>query len=752
MACEIEDFDEELDGIDQELPIEDEVVGCKDPSAINYNEMADIDDPCLCEYLECPDEFIVTDTGVVFTVITNEIPNPIYENIKEECCKESIVGQPVSWDGEKCVVDFLTPTPIPDCPDLSDLQYVGDTVVVNLNSPQPDKPILVGDDLGKTLGLVRAFIEIEEEPILQPLLPEVLPNPCDIEDDEDEDEITLPGFTDLSEECCLYLGEEFGWEFIDGVCYWNPPKDNIIEVGISENDIIIDRDCYSGNYIDGLCINGLTYRGVIYDDLVGVPQNELYNNKPYYIIEIPEQTELYLIWNDNLQSWQIWSDFDIDDGPFGCLLHRQSVSDGEPFVGYGSDNVYTTTTFIDEDATCNLLPNIDEIKRCQLRIEDLGLEEDDIDDDIDDEGVNEPDEPEDCCDTINVNLWFYLEKPNSEECEPEDDVTVSLGFYYGNNVNDDIELLTETISTYNLSADGYCNWTNISTQINNYDGQKFKIKLIIDGLKDCCDYNFYVDDISVDCVVEDTILSSTPVKCPGFKLKRIVDNKKSWVYNDGDIINREFAPSTDADIPWRYTNYFEQSGVFEKHSNLVLNSKEMELTFNLCSVDHLDENINIFQLIEYKNNFQNFWVQFIEQFVPATTIFVAGEKWCTTDEKICTTYDECDYDNKFELNDLGLIGLEGGSDVNDELELGGGETIPVDESDDDFGGEPGGDYGDNSNPNGLITMDNFIGVYIPYESFNTETTLTLSIDDLELLNNGGLEYRNRFAEPIKVVI
>jgi hypothetical protein len=615
-------------------------------------------------------------------------------------------------------------------------------VVVSSRPQQPDKPIS-GVDKEKRIVFkprLRPELGIELSPILQPLLPDNIIDPCideEIVDDIIDSEDIFPEFSDLSEECCLFLGEEFGWEFIDGVCYWNPPKENIIEVGISETDIVIDRECYEDNYRDVLCIDGLVYEGETFNDLVGIPQEVLYNNRPYYVIDITDDVQFYLVWNQDWSAWVLWEEFDVDNGPSGCILQYQSTSNGEPTVGYGVSNVYSLTTW---NSCSEIVTDIGSIKHCQQLI---------VDDEID--FATFPDD--DCCDNIIVNLAFYLEKPDSEQCIPEENVTVSIGFYQGNNVNDDLELTTTTISSFDLSTDGYCNWTNLSTEILNYRGEKFKLKLIIEGLNECCDYDFYVDDISVDCVVEDTVTSTTPIKCPGFKLKRVIDNKKSWIYNDGEIINREFAINPDTDIPWRYTNYFEQSGIFEKHSNLVLNSKEMELTFNLCSVDHLDEKLNIFDLIDYKNNFQSFWVKFIEQFVPATTIFVAGEKWCTTDDKICETYGVCGYEHNFNLIDLGLITVDGGTEEDgDEIEFGGGESVPVGESEDGFDTIPDGDYGDNSNPDGLIVIDNFIGSFIPYESHNVERILTLNPDDLELLGNGRDEYLNKFSQPVKITI
>jgi hypothetical protein len=62
---------------------------------------------------------------------------------------------------------------------------------------------------------------------------------------------------------------------------------------------------------------------------------------------------------------------------------------------------------------------------------------------------------------------------------------------------------------------------------------------------------------------------------------------------------------------------------------------------------YCEQKITLLQLEGYKKTFQGFWVQFVEQFIPATTIFVSGEKWCNREDDICTQYDECDFDYEF---------------------------------------------------------------------------------------------------------
>lgn len=341
------------------------------------------------------------------------------------------------------------------------------------------------------------------------------------------------------------------------------------------------------------------------------------------------------------------------------------------------------------------------------------------------------------------------------------------------------------------------------------------------GLNCCCVYDIFLDNFNFNCNEELTITEIINNDCPGFDIAPVIDNKKSWVYNPGEYgyseyqnqngrftdnriisqgqygliqgygeINRTFAPSLDADLEWRYTDYFKQSSVLEKHSNLVLNSKELFLTFDMCMIGGpcpegytlsantdtcyqttlgcpenyilsggtcycdgiLDEDcwevfisphikpfipatwqytgctdnttkyitlgttstgetvciqsgttavclsgdcgtstisapcsvctnccptsattptsmvvteksnplacrtkFTLLELEGYKKTFQSFWVQFVEQFIPATTIFVSGEKWCNRPDEICTQYDECDFDFEFVEGDVTTI-------------------------------------------------------------------------------------------------
>ena len=271
--------------------------------------------------------------------------------------------------------------------------------------PQPGGSETRRTTLAQEEGTVR--------PNNQPSLPASIVDPCDeppvVIPEEPSDTNT---FENLSSDCCLRLGAELGWEFIDGVCYWNPPAPTTsTEFGLSENDIIVS---------------------------------------------------------------------------------------------------------------------------------DTG------------------------CTTLNITGSFYLERPDSVVCEANDgnDIIASLVVYTGDSLENTV-IPTNVIQTYSLSSNGYCQWTNLSSTINNDFNTPFKIKLVLDGVKECCEYDIFVDDIQVLCTKQDTVTINNYNACPGYNLKRVVDNKKSWVQNIETPINRVFAPSSDADLPWRYTNYFEQSGVYD---------------------------------------------------------------------------------------------------------------------------------------------------------------------------------------------
>ena len=265
------------------------------------------------------------------------------------------------------------------------------------------------------------------------------------------------------------------------------------------------------------------------------------------------------------------------------------------------------------------------------------------------------------------------------------------------------------INTNNNVGQGFNVWVKLTTVIDltQFNTSIFNIAVeFTQGLYKCCNYDIYFDDIEVGCLQKGIRETYYTEPCVGFDLSScVIDNKKSWVYNPGTeqmsdsvydnivrkhgtrgmnieqtgviragghgAINRVFAPSVDAELDFRDTDYFNFHGVIERHSKLVLNSKQLILQFNMCpdndcilgSYGYLmdedgnyildddggriivqDEVVpfpNLVELERFKKTFQGFWVQIIEQFIPATTIFVAGEKWCNN--RICEQKVVADY-------------------------------------------------------------------------------------------------------------
>jgi hypothetical protein len=124
--------------------------------------------------------------------------------------------------------------------------------------------------------------------------------------------------------------------------------------------------------------------------------------------------------------------------------------------------------------------------------------------------------------------------------------------------------------------------------------------------------------------------------------------------------------------------------------------------------------LSLLELESYKKVFQSFWVRMIEQFVPATTIFIAGEKWCNNDSLICTEFEECDYD--FEYFDSEITVIEYGTDFvpyTGHTPTNGGDVPSDNGSDTNLSGSTIGDP-HNSN-DGPIIIDGTVIVPTPSE-------------------------------------
>jgi len=147
---------------------------------------------------------------------------------------------------------------------------------------------------------------------------------------------------------------------------------------------------------------------------------------------------------------------------------------------------------------------------------------------------------------------------------------------------DDPTVLTEeTINSDWLNFETVINDTAIISAITNED---IHISIKIDDVR--CNTSILVDRISVNKL--STFLEREEVyvsKCPGFDLKRLVDNKKSWT-QVSKTTNREY------DFETRETKYSLND------SKLVVNTKELDLNVDAANAVEFD-------LTQYvKNNFE----------------------------------------------------------------------------------------------------------------------------------------------------
>lgn len=142
--------------------------------------------------------------------------------------------------------------------------------------------------------------------------------------------------------------------------------------------------------------------------------------------------------------------------------------------------------------------------------------------------------------------------------------------------------------------------------------------------------------------------------------------------------------------------------------------------------------LSLYELESYKKQFQSFWIPFMEQFIPATTIWVAGERWCND---VCTIINPCDYD--FELVESEVSYQEVTTVVKPKVTSGGYKSLLL--------GTNTSTIGVSSSPiaikvteSPLITPVNDLGLTSSTPIMTTTTEANIDI----------LAYRNRFTEPI----
>jgi hypothetical protein len=121
-------------------------------------------------------------------------------------------------------------------------------------------------------------------------------------------------------------------------------------------------------------------------------------------------------------------------------------------------------------------------------------------------------------------------------------------------------------------------WKTASFKI--YDslvGETIKLGMILEGFG--CEYNILLDNIQINevCVVtEEQIITPPNGGCPGFELEKIVDNKKSWIYNE-TTYNRDWFH-----LKYRDTSYIDYD------ERLDINTKEVDLEVNVSRAINYD--------------------------------------------------------------------------------------------------------------------------------------------------------------------
>lgn len=764
------------------------IFGCTDPLALNYNSGATQDNNS-CVYETCPTGITISQDGVVYYTsflqqkgvapMNPILPIPIDLPLNEKCCTQDIVGQAVIWDSQtnRCRIDLK-----PEC-----IVYALSLNGIALN--QNGQPI--SEECCTSLAPDYQWDQNIEYKNIKGgcVYTGHIVEQCNLDitnlsfNEDGSIEIDYSSF-DTNTTSSTTTTPTVTQNNCVNIDYWyvyNPwpqgdpiigyPEGSLLilhttdtnvnnlqvgqQIALSGMDVTpINQTCY--NYTQLTTLNLITkivkiliLPGNIYEIVTSVyfsnEHGDIYNNVCLNNISVSNSGKACVVYGQPQET--------ITDTSYIPILNNQTTTGNliSPNTNLGDlINVNTILSNLTLNETCctelgqGLWTWLD--GKCywkppvQTEPVSIGVSENDI-------IVTDTQ-----CTTLRACLSFFLERPDDPNCEPPGDVTANLNVYSGNSVNsgslENVINVTQ-VSNYSLLRDGYCQWIQVCVDITGFEGIPFKLKLDLDGLLKCCDYEIYLDDISVDCTIQDSIIVPNRLECPGFTIRRVIDNKKSWVYNDGQTINRIFAPSADADIPWRYTNYFDQSGVYERHSKLVLNSKEMEITFNMCSGGNCDPKLNVYELVDYKKNFQNFWVKFIEQFVPATTIFVAGEKWCTREDQICPVIEPCNYDNNFHLSDLG-ISTKGGESGKPKINKGGGKKAPVYNSETKVPETKLGDYGSNRSDGPLI-FDNLVASFVkPNPSALVNKELTLPTGLLPLLNNGMNNFRSKMVPTVYI--
>jgi len=144
--------------------------------------------------------------------------------------------------------------------------------------------------------------------------------------------------------------------------------------------------------------------------------------------------------------------------------------------------------------------------------------------------------------------------------------------------------------------------------------------------------------------------------------------------------------------------------------------------------------LSLYQLENYKKTFQSFWIPFMEQFIPATTIWVAGERWCN---EPCTIIDPCDYDFELTEAEIGILPVPPGFFPPGAIQVGSGVSeVPQRVSSTPIGTTPTIAEKLTNTPNIVQTKD--LGLVTSKNIILTEVNSRIDLQ----------AYRSKFTAPI----
>jgi len=174
---------------------------------------------------------------------------------------------------------------------------------------------------------------------------------------------------------------------------------------------------------------------------------------------------------------------------------------------------------------------------------------------------------------------------NTTTCEAvADNLTNALFAESGlQNTPADINTFTDSLPINSFTSD----WGVFNTIINDpivlsaITGQKIKINLKLNHT--CGDICILIDNIKLNKNCSTVRTKSIFVtECPGFKIEKVIDNKKSWLANSTPV-NRQFNIfDVNGLYPIRQTNYNVND------ERLVINTKEIDLDVNIASAIETD--------------------------------------------------------------------------------------------------------------------------------------------------------------------